>query len=560
MSARLFSAIVCLLAIPMVGTCGGATDPGLVQPLPGFTLSVREAGVGGSAATLAATLGPENQPPHEQPPLVLPALEIKGPANLVTSAEPTPQPGTAAPASPEKGAVGRGLPEQSPTPRPVHSPAELTLQELVQLTLSANPDLQAAAERTRIAEKTLARARTEFFPTLSLGQEYLAADNPLNVFQFLAQQSRFGPQTIFNLPKLEDNFHTQFKIEQEFYSGGLRLARLRSASAEHAFTHYGLAALQNRLLYSVAEAYFRLFQARDLVKVRREAMGLAERQLKVVEARFRAQKAVKSDILQVESRLAETREAYITAITQEELSWAILENVVGVPLAGRQLPAQLPEIPWCRQQAGEVDAAVAEALQKRPEVGQINSQIEAASHQIRAAEAGKYPTFGVLATYDVYTGDLRTAENSFFLGMAFNLKLMDSGRTRVAVHQAQARFREVTSQSRRVHLDIELEVRRAHLQLKDARERLKVATSAVQNATERLRLVEVQYQNQTATLTQVIEAQVSLTDAQVRHTNAQVEILVAQAILWPGLWATWQRNDSLGFFGNGSTCSLLTAG
>ena len=50
------------------------------------------------------------------------------------------------------------------------------------------------------------------------------------------------------------------------------MARTRSAEAERDAAHHSLAALQNRIVFQVAEAYYRLFQARELVKVREEGL------------------------------------------------------------------------------------------------------------------------------------------------------------------------------------------------------------------------------------------------------------------------------------------------
>jgi outer membrane protein TolC len=447
--------------------------------------------------------------------------------------------------------------------------AELSLEEAIRLAFEANPDLRAASERTQIAEATLARARAEFYPTLALNQEYQASDNPLQVFSFLQESGRGNelfPSSIsipipsgglppvltvsglgFKTPSTEDVFHTQMRIEQQLYSGGLRLARTRSATADLDASRFGLAAFQNRLVFQVAEAYYHLFQTRELVKVRREAVTQVEYQLKMVEARLRAGKAVQSDVLQVQVRLAEVREALITARNQEALGLAILENVVGLSLSGRRLPEVLPEAPWSTHlreaeaalsqvanggaHAEEVEAAVSEAVRRRPEVGEANSQRQAAEYRIRAAQAGNYPTLGVVTDYDLYTTDFRKEENSFFVGLVFSLKLWDAGRTRASVRQAEAQVREIAARNQRLVLDIELEVRRAYLQVKDAHERSNVTVTAVALASERLRQVEVQYSNQAATVTQLIDAQVALSDARVRYTNAQAEIEIARATL-----------------------------
>src|SRR5262249_54580006 len=230
-----------------------------------------------------------------------------------------------------------------------------------------------------------------------------------------------------------------------------------------------------RLVFQGAGAYSRLFQARALVRVREETVRQVEKQLENVQAKFKAQTATRSDVLMVEVRLSEAREARITSGNRVELAWAVLENVTGVPLAGRTLPEKLPPAPWSAHVDGGVaavgegagacapplEAAVAEAVARRPELGEINSRIASAQHLVRAAEAGKKPTLSCVADYDIYSGSFhaKDTQNSFFVGLAFSVNLFDGGRTLASVRQAKARVRELSAQEQRVRLDVILDVR-----------------------------------------------------------------------------------------------------
>jgi VCBS repeat-containing protein len=79
-------------------------------------------------------------------------------------------------------------------------------------------------------------------------------------------------------------------------------------------------------------------------------------------------------------------------------------------------------------------------------------------------------------------GDFGKSKDTFFVGVVARLTLFDGGRTNSEVRQAEARLRELLAREQRLALDIELAVRRAYLQLTDARERLQVAARAVTQA------------------------------------------------------------------------------
>jgi len=67
------------------------------------------------------------------------------------------------------------------------------------------------------------------------------------------------------------------------------------------------------------------------------------------------------------------------------------------------------------------------------------------------------------------------------------------------------------------------------LQLGESRERLAVATSAIASAEESLREIEVRYRGQKAVITELIDAQVAVTNARVRRSSAAAEVEIARA-------------------------------
>ncbi len=407
---------------------------------------------------------------------------------------------------------------------------ELTLEEAIWQTMQGNPDLVSASAQLAMADAALSRARAEFYPKLGVSENYGVTNNPVYAFMYQLNQGNLSLAQDFNRPPTIDNFQTQVRLEHRVYAGEQRLHEEHAAEAGVSVAAHRWQAVRNQLVYRVAEAYYRLLQARDLVDVREEAVSQVEQHLEIVQSRFRNGTAVKSDVLTVQVRLAEVREAMITARNQQQLAWAVLANVTGCPLETRPLPSTIPPAPW-NDSIEQIQIAVAQAIADRPEIGVAESQQLAAAEGIEVARAGKRLGVDVVADYDLYTGDFLRGNDSFFVGVMFHLNLYDGGRTQADVCKALAKVRQVQAEQRRTLLDIELDVRRAHLQLEDAQARQKVANQTVRQAKESLREIEVRYQGQTATITELVDAQVALSNARVRHTNAQADVEIARAAL-----------------------------
>ena len=386
------------------------------------------------------------------------------------------------------------------------------------------------------------RAHAEFYPKLGISEDYGVTNNPVRAFMFQLNQSQFNLAGDFNHPGTKDNFQTELLLQQNIYAGHRRQHEVHAAAAQRCSSIHNLAALQNQLVFHAAEAYYRLLQADALLDVRAEAVQQVQQHLNIVESRYRNETAVKSDVLSVEVRLAEVREALITARNSRELAWAILENVAGSTIARKPLPKSIAPAPW-GDHVDELESAIAEAQTLRPEVAALACRRQAASEQIQIAEAGKRPTADALASYDVFTRDFTRGNDSYFVGLIVSLNLFDGGRTCSDVEQAMARVRELRAREQRLLLDIELDVRQSHLNLLDARERLDVATQAIGQAGESLREIEVRYRSQAASITELIDSQVALSNARVRRANAAAELEIARASLQR---AVGRLSDSLG--------------
>jgi outer membrane protein TolC len=199
---------------------------------------------------------------------------------------------------------------------------------------------------------------------------------------------------------------------------------------------------------------------------------------------------------------------------------------MGVRLSNRSLPKQLPTAPWSDDYE-QVEAYLAEAAENRAEISESANRRIAAEHRVRAAQSGKRPTLGVVTDYDLYSGQVRSL-SSYFVGLALSMNLFDGGRTRTSVRQAEAQVLEISKRHQRLLLDIELDVRKSLVVLKDARERLKSAASTLASAQANLRDVESRYREQSATTTELLDAQVLLSEERVRSITVAADVEIAR--------------------------------
>ena len=78
-------------------------------------------------------------------------------------------------------------------------------------------------------------------------------------------------------------------------------------------------------------------------------------------------------------------------------------------------------------------AALAEAVSRRPELGASLSQTRAAAHQVEAARAGKRPSGDFIGNFSTFDINASSGGNGLFVGVIASVNLLDGRRTRAQV-------------------------------------------------------------------------------------------------------------------------------
>ena len=113
-------------------------------------------------------------------------------------------------------------------------------------------------------------------------------------------------------------------------------------------------------------------------------------------------------------------------------------------------------------------------------------------------------------------------------GVNLAMDLWNWGRTGYAVEQAEAALKQSEQQHAQTKENVTLEVRRAALGSGARREKLDVARLGVDQAQENLRITEEKFRSGLATSSDLLDAEVALTQAETTLAAASVESP------WPG--------------------------
>ncbi len=335
-----------------------------------------------------------------------------------------------------------------------------TLGEAVQQTVSTYPEIGEASANRRAIDQELNQAEGLYLPTLDLdaGIGYEWTDTV----------------TIDN----EDLRRTESSLMliQTLYDGGFRSAEVDRQGNRVESAAYRVRERAEAIALDAVRAYLDTLRSLEIVELARENVEKPRRTLGEIQERVRAGQSGIGDDQQALARVAAAEDTLVEtqrALDDAEISY---QRVVGAPPANLQQPTFNDSVIPAR-----VEDIIALALQHNPDILFASSDIKTSEAEIRASQAGYYPTVNleVSASADNNIDGVRGHNDDMLamLRLRYNLYRggIDEGREKEAI----ARKSETEQRKRRFERLVEEEVRKSWSALARSQARSTVLAAAV---------------------------------------------------------------------------------
>jgi len=409
--------------------------------------------------------------------------------------------------------------------------ARLTLQQAIELAWERNPDIHAAEARLGQAQASVEEAAAAFYPRLTARVGYDYSDNPSLAFSYVVAQRRFNFDMNINHPGYVENFRPEVFTTWSIFRGGQDYYRKKAAELGAEVAELEHSALRNQLAAAVTAAYYALLEAPRQVDVSKKSVEAVTSELEHTRHRHQAGSSLKSDVLSLEVRLAQSRENETHALNSVQLARAAIKTLLGGESA-HNLEAVEPAAGGVATRDG-MEKALAQALSQRPEMQAAANQVAMRQHELDMEQGARLPRVNAFAAYgqNSRTPGFSTEQGNVTLGVNAELDLYAGGAVTARISGAEKRLTEAQALETRTRLEIEEEVRKAYLQLDEALSRKDAAEAGAKSADEALRLVHEQYREGAATVTRYLEAEADRAQAQTRAIAARYAVEVATANL-----------------------------
>ncbi|HJT20189.1 MAG TPA: TolC family protein [Nitrospira sp.] len=293
-------------------------------------------------------------------------------------------------------------------------------------------------------------------------------------------------------------------------------------------------------ILNVQQAYLNCLKQQRLVEVTQEVMKERDLIRQQTEVFYRRQLRSKLDLdfASVEFNRAEV--AWIKAKNDLTLAFAALNTAMGLRSQAIYILESSTPVPAAD---AEPEALLRSAMEQRPELLGSRDRVQAAEEALKSAKARRFGSVNAIGTLG-YTWWGREEQPSgkevdnpgaqlgwYGLGATSSFPLYTGGRIEGQIDEADARRGEVQASTRAIANDIVLQVTQAYLSRLTAEQQIKVAEEKVAFAREALTLARERYKAGLGSILDVTTATTDLLSAEVQLTDAQYEYRASDAAL-----------------------------
>lgn len=302
------------------------------------------------------------------------------------------------------------------------------------------------------------------------------------------------------------------------FTGGKLKGTIKQAKANYQYNQVGVQRTYNEMRSTVTDGYFTMLQADNMQKLSAESVARLEDHLKNVQAQYDVGVVAKVDVLRSQVELANAKQTLIQAENSYQVAEANMNKIVGLPM---DTNLKLDNLLVYNAYDQNMDDCLAYAAEHRPELMQAQYNVDAAKGALMVARSGHMPQVAASASQSWsdtnWPGD---EKGNWGVGVNVSMNVFDTGVTLSKIHGAEADLKKAEETYRNTVDSVNLDVRSNYLGLREAEKRIGTTKLAVEQADEDYRIAQLRYMSGVGTNTDVLDAQVALTQAKTNYTKA----------------------------------------
>jgi outer membrane protein len=412
----------------------------------------------------------------------------------------------------------------------VLSPEPLSMTEAIQIAVEQNPEIKAARFQVEAVKSNSTKALSGFYPQVNFTETFNRTTNPMYAFgtklnQSTITQADFDPQRL-NYPDPINNFSSNFSVSWSVFEGGRTKIGWEQAKLNLSAATLMLDRTRQTVIAKTAIAYAGLVLSQKNIMVTKQALDTSNANLNMIRSRYNRGFVVKSDLLRAEVHIADLEQQQLLAQSRFKINEAMLNASMGSAKADSLNP--VTPLTIGADINGTIDVWINTALSKRPEMENLRLEEKIAEKEVEKAQAGHYPDINLVGNYEINSENFSDSADNYTIGAVMRINIFSGNRIIEETRAARSLLARVREMQKSMALGIQVQTRQAFLTAQSARERIRVAKIAVNQAEEGLRIIKNRYNNGLLTIVGLLDAELARQQARTSYFRALHDYKVAR--------------------------------
>ncbi|MBI4751508.1 MAG: TolC family protein [Acidobacteria bacterium] len=284
---------------------------------------------------------------------------------------------------------------------------------------------------------------------------------------------------------------------------------------------------EQSVITTVKRTYYAILQTESALASLQQALTFYRELDRVTGDYVVQQVALKAEELEVKTRLAKTETEALTIANQLSTLKEQLNQLMGRDIGTEFRVSPVPELSTLEM---DVTAARSRALESRPELREARLRVKQVELEKRVKKSEYIPDVSLALTYTSPRNFNEFVPRNFAaVGILVNWEVFDWGRKKHQLARAEKTIEQATNSLREAENNILIEVGVKFREVQQTRQMLRVAQLKQETVQEIMRIALNKYKAQMALLSDVLQTQATLADADYHYQQALLAFWTARA-------------------------------
>jgi len=399
----------------------------------------------------------------------------------------------------------------------------LSLNEAIDLGIQSSKQLKISQAKIEEATAALKEAVEKKLPDVKVSGSYLRLSSA-NID--LKTKGNNNGGTTSEPPKVSQAMYGIMAVSLPIYSGGRIRYGIESSRFLEKAAMLDAEDDKDEVIQNTIEAFANLFKAKTAVRLVKENLAESQQRTKDFANLEKNGLLARNDLLKAELQSSSTELSLLDAENNLQLANVNMNLMLGLPTT-TELVLDTSGIEK-KNDSRVLDDYLQVALSNRKDMTAVDLRKKAAESGIKSAKSELYPGLSLTGGYiaaDV--PNVFSVTNAVNIGVGVSYNLGSLWKNKSKVQQAEARVKQLNLTESMMDDNIRLQVNKSYLSVMSYRKKIEVYAKALEQAQENYRIVKNKFDNNLATTTDLLDADVALLQTKLSYTLAKADTFVA---------------------------------